>query len=169
MDVTIYDGEAGKVDHVGQGRAATLEDRRSDVDVVRAAGGLVVRRTRDGWLQVAVVHRPGREDWSFPKGKLEPGERFEDCALREVFEETGLRCRLGRFLGHTEYRDRKDRPKIVAYWLMAAESGSFRSNAEVDEMRWVTLGEAGRLLSYERDRELLSVLASSDDAVVPPR
>ena len=79
-----------------------------ETDVIRAAGGMLVRRTRHGLLEVVVVHRPGREDWSYPKGKVEPGETFEDCALREVLEETGMRCRLGRFVGHTEYRDRKD-------------------------------------------------------------
>ncbi len=110
-----------------------------------------------------MVHRPARADWTFPKGKLEPGESFEDCARREVLEETGLQCRIGRFLGHTEYRDRKDRPKIVAYWLMEAEGGSFRPNDEVDELRWVDLAMATDLLSYERDRELLMVLAAPDE------
>ena len=128
---------------------------RTDVDVVRAAGGVLIRRSKDGWLEVAVVHRPGREDWSFPKGKLEPGESFEDGALREVDEETGLRCHLVRFLGHTQYRDRKERPKIVAYWLMEPVDGRFRPNDEVDELRWLPPAEADRLLSYDRDRELL--------------
>ena len=98
-----------------------------------------------------MVHRPGREDWSFPKGKLEDDESFEECALREVLEETGFECRLGRFVGHTEYRDRKDRPKVVAYWIMEPVGGSFRPNEEVDELRWVDLGTAEQLLSYDRD------------------
>lgn len=132
-------------------------------DVVRAAGGILVRRTRQGQLEVAVVHRPGRDDWSYPKGKVEPGETFEDCARREVLEETGLRCRLDRFIGHTEYRDRKDRPKIVAYWLMTPESGFFYQNEEVDELRWLSVDEARAILSYERDRDLLAVLSSLDD------
>jgi 8-oxo-dGTP diphosphatase len=141
---------------VGSGHSSTLEISPPQVEVVRAAGGLVVRRSRRGRLEVVIVHRPGREDWTFPKGKLEPGETFEDCARREVEEETGLRCRLGRFLGHTEYRDRKDRPKIVAYWSMAPESGVFRANEEVDDMRWVAHGEAGHVLTYDRDRALLA-------------
>lgn len=115
-----------------------------------------------------MVHRPAHADWSFPKGKLEPGESFEDCALREVEEETGLRCRLRRFIGHTEYRDRKDRPKVVAYWVMEPVGGTFRVNAEVDELRWVDLGTAGRLLSYDRDRELLIVLTAADEAATAP-
>ena len=95
----------------------------SQTEVVQAAGGLVVRR-HHGELQIVVVHRPVQQDWSFPKGKLEPGETFELAALREVHEETGMACRLLRFIGHTEYVDRKGWPKAVAYWVMAAEAGS---------------------------------------------
>jgi 8-oxo-dGTP pyrophosphatase MutT (NUDIX family) len=133
----------------------------SPTEVVRAAGGLVVRR-HQGALEIAVVHRPVHQDWSFPKGKLEEGETFELAALREVEEETGLACRLLRFIGHTEYVDRKGRPKAVAYWVMVAQSGSFAPNAEVDEMRWVTLDGAFGLLSYPRDRELVAVLMAAD-------
>ena len=130
-------------------------------DVIQAAGGLVVRR-QSGNLEIAVVHRPVHRDWSFPKGKLEPGETFEQAARREVLEETGMTCRLVRFIGHTEYVDRKGRPKAVAYWVMAPESGSFRPNSEVDELRWATLEDAARLLSYPRDRELVAVLMAAD-------
>ncbi|HEX3334186.1 MAG TPA: NUDIX hydrolase [Acidimicrobiales bacterium] len=133
----------------------------SPTDVIQAAGGLVVRR-RGGALEIAVVHRPVHEDWSFPKGKLEPGETFELAARREVHEETGMLCRLIRFIGHTEYVDRKGRPKAVAYWVMAAQSGSFQPNAEVDELLWVTLEEAPRLLTYPRDAELVAVLMAAD-------
>jgi 8-oxo-dGTP diphosphatase len=130
-------------------------------EVVQAAGGLVVRR-QSGQLQIVVVHRPEHEDWSFPKGKLEESETFEDAAQREVLEETGLACRLIRFVGHTEYIDRKGRSKVVAYWVMAANEGSFLLNEEVDELRWLPLPMAGQLLSYERDRELLAVVAAAD-------
>jgi 8-oxo-dGTP pyrophosphatase MutT (NUDIX family) len=133
----------------------------SPTEVVQAAGGLVVRRHLET-LEIAVVHRPVHQDWSFPKGKLEEGETFESAALREVEEETGMTCRLLRFIGHTEYVDRKGRPKAVAYWVMAAQSGSFVPNDEVDEMRWVSLDEASRLLSYPRDRELAAVLMAAD-------
>jgi len=150
---------------VGTARTAILE--RQSTEQVRAAGGIIVRRSPTGRREVAVVHRPGREDWSFPKGKLEPGETFEECALREVWEETGLRCRLGRFVGHTEYRDRKDRPKVVAYWVMEIRGGTFVANDEVDELRWVGLDEADRLLSYDRDRDLLIVVAAADDVAAP--
>ena len=133
----------------------------SPTEVVQAAGGLVVRR-RDGHLEMVVVHRPVQDDWSFPKGKLEPGETSEIAALREVREETGMACRLLRFIGHTEYVDRKGRPKAVAYWIMASEGGSFSANAEVDELRWLNLEEATRRLTYSRDRELVAVLMAAD-------
>jgi 8-oxo-dGTP diphosphatase len=130
-------------------------------DVVQAAGGLVVRR-QGGQLEIAIVHRPVQHDWSFPKGKLEPGETLDVAALREVREETGMTCELLRFIGHTEYVDRKGRPKTVAYWIMKATGGHFSPNHEVDEMRWLDLDEASRLLSYPRDRELVAVLMAAD-------
>jgi 8-oxo-dGTP pyrophosphatase MutT (NUDIX family) len=133
----------------------------SPTDVVRAAGGLVVRR-QNGDLEIVVVHRPVHEDWSFPKGKLEEGETFEVAALREVWEETGLTCRLVRFIGHTEYVDRKGRPKAVAYWVMVPLDGAFSPNDEVDELRWLELERASHLLSYPRDRELVAVLQAAD-------
>jgi 8-oxo-dGTP pyrophosphatase MutT (NUDIX family) len=133
----------------------------SQTDVVQAAGGLVVRR-QGGLLEIVVVHRPMQHDWSFPKGKLEPGETLESAALREVWEETGMTCDLLRFIGHTEYVDRKGRPKTVAYWIMAAEGGFFSPNEEVDELRWLSLDLASRLLSYPRDRELVAVLQAAD-------
>ena len=138
-------------------------NRHSASELVRAGGGLVVRRGANGEREVALVHRPGREDWSFPKGKLEPGETFEEAALREVEEETGLRCRLGRFVGHTEYRDRKDRPKVVAYWVMEPLGGDFVANDEVDLLRWVRLSDAAHLLTYDRDQDLLIVLIAADE------
>jgi len=130
-------------------------------EVIQAAGGLLVRRI-DGELQIAIVHRPTQADWSFPKGKLEAGETYEEAAQREVQEETGMTPRLLRFVGHTEYTDRKGRPKVVAYWVMAAASGKFRVNEEVDELRWLELPAAAGLLSYPRDRELLGVVSAAD-------
>ncbi|MGH9029764.1 MAG: NUDIX hydrolase [Acidimicrobiales bacterium] len=131
-------------------------DVRGDGDLVRAAGGIVVRGGKSGRFEVAVVHRPRRTDWSLPKGKLEPGELPEAGALREVEEETGLTCRLGRLIGYTEYVDRRGRPKIVAYWRMEVLSGKFRPNQEVDELRWAEGAEALDLLTYARDRDLLT-------------
>jgi 8-oxo-dGTP diphosphatase len=133
----------------------------SPTEIVQAAGGLVVRR-HNGSLQIVLVHRPVQQDWSFPKGKLEAGETFELAALREVREETGMACRLLRFIGHTDYLDRKGRPKAVAYWVMAAETGFFTPNEEVDELRWLTLESATGMLSYPHDRELVAVLLAAD-------
>jgi 8-oxo-dGTP diphosphatase len=115
---------------------------------IQAAGGVVLR---DG--KVAVVHRPKYDDWSLPKGKLDPGESFEDAALREVEEETGLRCTLVRELPAVEYEVR-GRPKLVRYWAMEVEGETpFDPGEEVDEVRWLEPDEALALLSYDRDRE----------------
>jgi 8-oxo-dGTP diphosphatase len=118
---------------------------------VLAAGGLV---WRDG--QVAVVHRDRYDDWSLPKGKLDHGESFEEAALREVEEETGLTCRVLTTLGDTSYRDRKDRPKLVRYFEMEPTSGEFTPNDEVDELRWLSPEEAQEQLTYDFDRELVA-------------
>ncbi len=121
---------------------------------VRAAGGLVVRDRGEG-PELAVVHRPRYDDWSLPKGKLERGEGWEEAALREVEEETGLRCALGRELEPARYRDRKGRTKLVRWWLMSPLGGSFEAGDEVDELRWMTPEAAGELLDYEHDRDLV--------------
>ncbi|MGZ5384153.1 MAG: NUDIX hydrolase [Acidimicrobiia bacterium] len=128
---------------------------------VRAAGGLVTRLDTAGDLQVLVVHRSRYNDWSFPKGKVDEGEGFEDAALREVAEETGLICRLDGELTSTRYRDPTGRPKVVRYWRMipiAGDIGDFVFNAEIDDLRWVRVDEAQRLLNYRHDRDLLAEL-----------
>jgi 8-oxo-dGTP diphosphatase len=125
------------------------------IRTVEAAGGVVVRRDRDGRTRMVLVHRPRYDDWSLPKGKLQPGEGWEQAALREVEEETGLRCRLGPELAPVAYRDGKGRRKQVRYWLMeplGEEENGFEPSAEVDELRWCEGEEALGLLSYERDR-----------------
>jgi 8-oxo-dGTP pyrophosphatase MutT (NUDIX family) len=120
---------------------------------VEAAGGVVVR---DG--EVLLVHRPRYDDWTFPKGKLDPGESFEDAALREVEEETGVRCTLGRELPSSEY-EVGDRLKLVRYWLMTPTGETaFEPNDETDGIRWVTPDEARRMLSYDRDLDVLAAV-----------
>jgi 8-oxo-dGTP diphosphatase len=124
---------------------------------VLAAGGVVVRD--DG--RVAVIHRPRYDDWSLPKGKLDPGESFEDGAVREVLEETGVRGRIVVELESTSYADRKGREKLVRWYRMQLDGdpSDFAPNDEVDELRWLTPGEARALLTYERDRALVQTLA----------
>jgi 8-oxo-dGTP diphosphatase len=124
---------------------------------VRAAGGVPVR---DGAtdVEVLVVHRPRYDDWTFPKGKREPGETDEECALREVFEETGLRCALEEELPPTSYVDHDGRPKVVRYWRVRVLEGSVVPNDEADEARWLTPSEAAALLTYERDHAVLDAL-----------
>jgi 8-oxo-dGTP diphosphatase len=124
--------------------------------LVRAAGGIVVR---DG--AVLLVHRPKYDDWSFPKGKLEEGESWEEGALREVEEETGLRCEVGEELGRTHYVVLQG-PKEVRYYRMTCEGEAGAQN-EVDEVRWVPLAEARELLSHDRDRKLLDARLSASD------
>ena len=129
------------------------EALQGELAFVRAAGGLVVR---DG--RVLLVHRPKYDDWSFPKGKCDTDESEHACALREVEEETGLRCELLEELGETSYRDGKGRPKVVRYWRMRPLDGEFVPHDEVDEIRWEPPERAATLLSWQRDVQLLERL-----------
>jgi 8-oxo-dGTP pyrophosphatase MutT (NUDIX family) len=132
-----------------------VDPERADV---KAAGGVVLRRGEHGPV-VALCHRPRYDDWSFPKGKLDPGEGWEEAALREVREEIGLVCRLGAELPPVAYEVAAGR-KVVRYWLMEPESGAFAPNEEVDEVRWMSPAEAESLLSYDHDRALARAVAA---------
>jgi 8-oxo-dGTP pyrophosphatase MutT (NUDIX family) len=127
--------------------------------VIRAAGGVVLRGDGEG-SEVLVVHRPKYDDWSFPKGKALPGERDEDCALREVEEETGLACALGDELPSTEYLDAAGRLKRVRYWSMSVTDGALSFEHEVDAARWLTMEQAGDTLTYARDVAVLASIGS---------
>jgi 8-oxo-dGTP pyrophosphatase MutT (NUDIX family) len=127
---------------------------------IRAAGGVVWRMGAAG-LEVLLVHRPGYQDWTFPKGKADPGETDEHCALREVAEETGHRCALGRELPSTEYLDAKGRPKHVRYWEMRViVDDGFTPNREIDDLAWVSVAEARERLTYDHDRTVLGAFAA---------
>ena len=123
--------------------------------MIRAAGGVVYRNGKSGRREVLVVYRAERDDWTFPKGKANPDESDQLCACREVQEETGLRCVLRAELPTTAYFARSGRWKRVRYWVMRPLTGSIRPGSEVDEVRWVGLGAALRLLTYQRDRAVL--------------
>lgn len=123
---------------------------------IRAAGGVVLRAG-----ETLLVHRPAYDDWTLPKGKADPGESDADCALREVREETGLACSLGRELPDVSYVDGRGRPKRVRYWLMEplpdpAAHAPFVPNAEIDALAWLPIAEAAGRLTYERDRLVLA-------------
>ena len=130
---------------------------------ILAAGGLVID-IETAIPRVLLVHRPRYDDWSFPKGKQDPGETVEQAAVREVEEETGLTCRIVRKLAvfRYDYRTRNKaqlRPKVVHYFLMERVSGDVHvPGEEVDQAVWFGIDEASHKLTYEQDRELLSLL-----------
>ena len=108
--------------------------------------------------EVALVHRPRYDDWSLPKGKREPGESIWATAVREVAEETGYPCFLGRYLGQLRYSVSRpvEATKVVEYFVArVAGPGKFEPSKEVDELRWLRVGEAAELLSYDGDRAIL--------------
>jgi 8-oxo-dGTP diphosphatase len=123
--------------------------------VVRAAGGVVTRPGSDG-PELLLVHRPKYDDWTLPKGKAEAGETDEECALREVEEETRLVCRLGHEVGVSEYEDASGRLKRVRYFAMTpGDEREAGPQNEVDAVQWVPLTKARGKLSYERDVEIV--------------
>ena len=135
----------------------------SSPNVIVAAGGIVTRTPSGGVREVLIVHRPGYDDWSFPKGKTDPDETEAETALREVREETGYLCSLGAAVGTVEYRTPAGLPKVVTYWAMTPEAGEFEPNDEVDRIEWLPFPTAMDRLTYERDRSLLRTLAASSE------
>lgn len=131
--------------------AATIVDT-TVADVL--AAGAVLWRPAAGGFELALVHRPRYDDWSFPKGKLDPGESMPFAALREVAEETGHTARLGAVVGDVRYAV-PEGDKMVRYWAAQACGGEFVPNAETDELRWLGPDRAAELLSYRHDLDLL--------------
>jgi 8-oxo-dGTP pyrophosphatase MutT (NUDIX family) len=147
-----------------------MASNRAKKPQVRAAGGVVWREAvvgrssgaSDAGYEVVLIHRPRYDDWSFPKGKLDPGEASEAAALREVEEETGVRGELEVELPAVRYVDGKGRLKEVRYWMMRPVSvGSWSPNREVDRRLWVPLDEAPSMLTYEHDRELQAAVSAA--------
>ena len=153
----------GAQERAGVAEALTGDDAGNDV--VRAAGG-AVWRWGPSHIEVVLIHRPRYDDWTLPKGKVNPGEDEADAALREVAEETGLRCELGAELATTRYHDRRGRPKVVRYWAMEVYGPAeepFRPNDEVDKLAWLDIEKAVDRLSYAHDREVLEALMDVTD------
>ena len=123
---------------------------------MRAAGGVVWRAEPSGGHEVVLVHRDRYDDWTFPKGKLDPGESWEQAAVREVFEETGVVPVLGPELASTDYVDHKGRPKRARYWAMtvAADTG-FAPGDEISARVWVGSDDLADRLTYDRDLEVV--------------
>ena len=126
------------------------------------AAGTVPWRVRHGTLEVALVHRPRYDDWSWPKGKLDDGEEWAAAAARETDEETGLQVRLGIPLPDARYTvlAKTGRPseKVVRYWAAEVVGGHGRTENEIDEVRWMAAGPAHDRLDYARDRDQLRAL-----------
>jgi 8-oxo-(d)GTP phosphatase len=132
-------------------------------DTVHAAGAVLWRPAGDDGtdvkVEVAGVHRPHHQDWSLPKGKVDPGETRMDAAVREIAEETGFASVLGRHLRTVSYPVNGDE-KVVEYWAARAGAGEFVPGDETDELRWLAPADAAPLLTYASDREVLDVFAA---------
>ncbi|MGH8947182.1 MAG: NUDIX hydrolase [Acidimicrobiia bacterium] len=126
--------------------------------LVSAAGGLVFKTTSKGRPKILLAHRPSYDDWSFPKGKAEPGESPEQTAVREVVEETGYHCRIVAPLGATRHRIGGG-VKEVNWFAMRPlpDSPGFKPNTEVDQIKWVRRKKAQEILEYQNERRLLDV------------
>ena len=123
-------------------------------EAISAAGAVVWRKHKDNFTEVAIIHRPKYDDWSFPKGKIEVGESLIACAHREVLEETNLQTEFGPHLGQVEYFT-PDGLKKVTYWSakVIAEK-PFRTNTEVDQLKWIPITKVIEVLTNETDKEI---------------
>ncbi len=124
--------------------------------VIEAAGGILWKGTSSG-RKLAIIHRQRYDDWSLPKGRREPGESWQETALREVWEETGCPATLGEFIGSTSYVINGQTPKVVLFWHMTVQKNcKFQPNEEVDRIKWVSPRKALKLLNYEDERRIVS-------------
>lgn len=132
--------------------------RRSDETTTAASRGRAGPTLDPRDVEVALAHRPKYDDWSLPKGKLDPGEHPLVGALREVWEETGFASLPGTYLTEIRYVA-NGLPKRVRYWSLHATDGSFRANHEVDQLEWLPVAQARERLQAEHDRPVLDAFA----------
>ena len=129
--------------------------------IIQAAGAIVWRNSKDK-TEVAIIHRPKYDDWSFPKGKVEPSESLIACAYREVIEETNIQTEFGAFLGDVEYLT-PDGKKRVSFWAAKAiNQRDFIPNSEVDQLKWVEVKKVKDLLTLETDKKILAQFVKLD-------
>lgn len=137
---------------------------------VRAAGGVVWRRTAAGGVEVVLVRRARHADWSLPKGKAEAGESWREAAIREVTEETGMTVVVGAYVGSQRYRDagldgmaelHQPRDKEVRFWAMEARGGTFEPTTEIAQIAWLGIGQARARCTHERDRAVLDAFVNA--------
>lgn len=126
------------------------------------AAGAVITRDNSGETEFLLIHRGYREDWSFPKGKLDPGEHLLGAAIREVREETGFAIQLGMPLPTAHYL-KNNTAKDVYYWHAKLLGGNFVPNDEVDRIEWMSLSKARKQLTYEHDQEILEAAANAHE------
>ena len=135
--------------------------RFDDQGRVRAAGAALWRRDAAGLVEVLLIHRPAYDDWTFPKGKRDPGETDEQTTVREIAEEVGLDVVLGKELTSVEYVDGRGRPKLVRYWEVGIDGADPSARNEVDAVEWVAMEAVEGRLTYRHDTEVLAALRRS--------
>lgn len=129
---------------------------------VLAAGAIVWRRNDSDELEVALIHRPKYDDWSFPKGKLEENEIAITCAFREVMEETGFSIVMGPYIGELNYLTNGIN-KNVQYWSARFISVvGVPQPSEVDVVNWFSISEAEVKLSHPDDISILKTFMNFD-------
>ena len=134
-------------------KVTTRRSKAGKVTVL-AAGAVLWRPGDDDETHVAIIHRPRYDDWSLPKGKVDPGETEPVAAVREILEEPGQHATLGRRLAKINYPIPPG-TKVVRYWAARAHGGEFVPNREVDRLLWLPVPEAAQRLSYLHDRKVL--------------